>query len=68
MTMETTKPTGLTGNQNARKYEKRGRLNLTCEMADKNRWVKQAQKEGKTLAQWVSCCCNQHTKTGKNNG
>ena len=53
---------GYQGNQNACKYNKRARLSLTCEMADKNRWVKQAQREGKTLSQWVAHCCNQHIK------
>lgn len=53
-------------NQNARKYERVGRVTFTCEMDDKNRWVKQAQREGKTLTQWIIEGCNQRLEKKQN--
>jgi hypothetical protein len=32
---------------------KQGVVRFRCDLAEKSRWVKKAQKEGKTLTQWI---------------
>jgi hypothetical protein len=50
------KPHGNAGNQYAKKYstdERNAYLHIGCAQSDKNRWVSQAQAEGKKLGVWV---------------
>ena len=52
------KPHGNTGNKNGQKYKKAARVNLRCEESDKQKWEAQAKKNGQSLAEFISQCCN----------
>ena len=54
-------------NKNAQKYSQPldAHLHIRCASADKARWVKQAQKEGKKLAEWVVKRLNEKPKKGE---
>ena len=42
------RPTGTTKDDS-----KKGVVRFRCDMREKSSWVKKAQKEGKTLTQWI---------------
>lgn len=42
------RPTGTTKDDS-----KKGVVRFRCDLAEKSRWVQAAQKEGKTLTQWI---------------
>lgn len=46
-------PHGNTGNKNAKKKDADSHLNIRVNSHDKAGWVKQAQKEGMKLSEWV---------------